>query len=161
MLCTVIPLISRSWCPIVSELFLGFSVSEPPQFHVHPISINLLRSGIIFLDVVYNAAISDSAADAITVLMICATVKTGPLSFGFGSFSKRSICAPAWLLAFDSLINPASACAANIISLFLKVYRHQSRLQHNPGAAQLHILFLLLLPLVGPLWRPRLIVVYC
>ena len=50
----------------------------------HLISINVLHNGIIFLDVMYNAAISDSAAYAITVLMICAIVKTGPLSFGFG-----------------------------------------------------------------------------
>ena len=63
----------------------------------------------------YNAAISASAADAITVLMICAIVKTGPLSFGFGSFSESNICAPARLLDFDSLRNPAYVCAANII----------------------------------------------
>ena len=49
----------------------------------HTISINVLRSGIIFLDVMYNAAILASAADAITVLMICAFFKTDPLSFGF------------------------------------------------------------------------------
>ena len=84
------------------------------------ISINVLPSGIIFLAVMYNADISASAADAITVLMICDSVKTGPLSFGFGSFSERNICAPARLLAFDSLRNPASACAANIISFFRK-----------------------------------------
>ena len=67
----------------------------------HPISINVLRSCI--LAVMYNAAISASAADAITVLMICDIVKTGPLSFGFGSFYERNICAPARLLDFDSL----------------------------------------------------------
>ena len=50
----------------------------------HPISINVLRNDIIFLAVMYNAAISASAADAIIFLMICAIVKTGPLSFGFG-----------------------------------------------------------------------------
>ena len=50
----------------------------------NPISIHLFCSVTIFLDVMYNAAISASAADAITVLMICAIVKTGPLSFGFG-----------------------------------------------------------------------------
>ena len=53
----------------------------------HPISINVLRSGIIFLAVMYNAAISASAADAMTVLMICAIVKTDPLRFGFCSAS--------------------------------------------------------------------------
>ena len=69
----------------------------------------------------YSAAISASAADAITVLMICAIVKTGPLSFGLGSFSERNICAPVLILALYSLIKPASACAANIISLFRKI----------------------------------------
>ena len=49
-----------------------------------PISMSVLRSGIIFLDVMYSAAISASAAEAITNLMICAIVNTGPLSFGFG-----------------------------------------------------------------------------
>ena len=55
----------------------------------------------------YNAAVSASAADAIAILMICEIVKTGPLSFDFGSFSERNICAPAQLRAFDSLLNPA------------------------------------------------------
>ena len=86
----------------------------------HPISINVLRNGIILLAMIYNAAISDSAAEAITVFMICDIVKTGPLSFGFGSFYERNICAPSRLLAFDLLRNPASTCAAKIISLFQK-----------------------------------------
>ena len=46
--------------------------------------MSVLRSGIIFLAVMYSDAISASAADAMTVLMICAIVKTGPLSFGLG-----------------------------------------------------------------------------
>ena len=66
-----------------------------------PISMSVLRSGIIFLDVMYSAAISASAADAITYLMIFAIVNTGPLSFGFGSFSERKIWAPALLRALD------------------------------------------------------------
>ena len=82
--------------------------------------MSVLRSGIIFLAVIYSAAISASAADSITFLMICAIVKTDPLSFGLGLFFERNIYAPARILAFDSLINPASACAANIISPFLK-----------------------------------------
>ena len=77
------------------------------------------RSGIIFFAVINSAAIYASAADATTVLIICAIVNIGPLSFGFGSFYERNICAPAMLLARDSFRNPASACAANIISLFL------------------------------------------
>ena len=74
----------------------------------HPISMSVLRT-----------VISASAADAITVFIIGAIVNIGPLSFGFGSFYERNMCAPALLLALDSFKNPASACAANIISLFL------------------------------------------
>ena len=70
--------------------------------------------------VVYSAAIFASAADAITVLIICEIVKTGPLSFGLGSFYDRNICAPALLPALHLLRKPASVCAANIISLFIK-----------------------------------------
>ena len=51
-----------------------------------PISMSVLRSGIIFLDVMYSAAVSASAVYAITVLMICAIVNTGTLRFGLGSF---------------------------------------------------------------------------
>ena len=83
--------------------------------------MSALRSGIIFLAVMYSAAISASAHYAITVFMICAIVKTGPLSFGLGSFSERNICAPDQLLSFDYLIKPASTCAANIISPFRKM----------------------------------------
>ena len=83
-----------------------------------PISMSVLCSGIIFLAVMYSAAVSASAAEYITALMIFTIVNTGPLSFGFGSFSERKIWAPALLRAFVSLRNTASACAANIISLF-------------------------------------------
>ena len=86
----------------------------------HPISMSVWRSAIIFLAVINSAAISASAADATTFLIIFAIFNTGPLSLGPGSFSESNICQPALLLAFDLLINPASACAANIISLFLK-----------------------------------------
>ena len=82
--------------------------------------MNVLRSGIILLAVMYSAAISSSASDAITVLMIYASVKTGPLGFDLRYFSERNICAPARLISFDSLRNLVSACAANIISHFLK-----------------------------------------
>ena len=64
--------------------------------------MSVLRSGTIFLAVMYSDAISASAADAITFLMIYAIVKTVQLSFGFGSFSDRNICAPAWLPFFKT-----------------------------------------------------------
>ena len=50
--------------------------------------MSVLRSGIIFLAVMYSAAISDSAEDVIIVLMICEIVRTGPLSFGLGSLLR-------------------------------------------------------------------------
>ena len=81
--------------------------------------MSVWRSGFIFFFVIKSAAISDSTADAITVLIICAIVNTGRLSFGLGSFSERNICVPALIIVHDSFINPAYACAANIISLFL------------------------------------------
>ena len=81
--------------------------------------MSVWRSGIIFFAVINNAASYASAADAITVLIICVIIKIGPLIFGLGSFSERNICAPALLLDRDLLRNIASACAANIISLFL------------------------------------------
>ena len=56
--------------------------------------MSVLRSGIIFFDVTYSAAISTSAADAITFLMVSAIVNTRPLRFGLGSFSERKICVP-------------------------------------------------------------------
>ena len=68
--------------------------------------MSVLRNAIIFFDVIKSAAISASAADAITVFIICAIVNTGPLSFGFGLFSDRNMCAPALLLALDSFKNP-------------------------------------------------------
>ena len=82
--------------------------------------MSVWRSGIIFFALMDSAAISASAADAIDILIICSIVKTGPLSFVLGSFSERNICAPALLLALDSLRNTVSEQAANIISIFLK-----------------------------------------
>ena len=81
--------------------------------------MGLLCRGIIFLAVIYSTAISDSATDAIIYFMIYAIVNTGPLSFVFGSFYERNIWAPDLLRALDSLRNPASACADNIMSIFL------------------------------------------
>ena len=147
MLFAVIYFILRARCPIVSEQILLFtdlihhnlisadlialltmvllvnkiaielSVWIGKLGFSQPISMRVLRSGIIFLDVMYTAAISDSAYDAMKDLMICSIVNTRPLIFGFGSFSKRNIWPPTLLQALDSLRNPASACAANIILL--------------------------------------------
>ena len=119
--------------------------------------MSVLCSGIIFLSVMYSAAISSSASDAITVLMIYASVKTGPLGFDLRYFSDRNICAPARLLDFDWLRKPESACAANIISLFEKGYHHRGRWPHNPGVVQLRLQFPRLLLLVGHQWHSRIL----
>ena len=42
-----------------------------------------------------RAASSDSEAEAITNLMICAMESTALLNHGNGSFSERNMCAPA------------------------------------------------------------------
>ena len=63
--------------------------------------MSVWRIGIIFFAVINSAAISASAADAMTVLIISAIVNTGPLSFGLGSFYERNTCAPALLPALD------------------------------------------------------------
>ena len=140
----------KPWRPIVPELFLWFPVSEPPQFCIRWFGgfvgnffvSESCHCWVVCLDwrlrlrpthfneciaqwynrfyEIYSADISDSASDAITVLMIFAIFNTDPLSFDLGSFSERNICAPDLLLVLDSLRKPASVCAANIISLFLK-----------------------------------------
>ena len=53
-----------------------------------PISMSVLRSGIIFLAVIYSAHILASAAEDITDTMICAIVNTGALSLALGSFMR-------------------------------------------------------------------------
>ena len=50
----------------------------------HPISMSVRHNGIIFFAMINSAAISASAADAITVFIICAIVNIGPLSFSLG-----------------------------------------------------------------------------
>ncbi len=63
----------------------------------HPISSSALRRGIISLVVLYSAASLASAADAMTNLMICDMVRTGPFCRGMGSSLERKMCAPAQL----------------------------------------------------------------
>ena len=55
------------------------------------ISMSIWRRGTISLAVMKRAASSDSAADDVTNLIICAIVRTGPLNFGKGSFSDRKM----------------------------------------------------------------------
>ena len=52
-----------------------------------PISVRDWRSGTIALAKMKRPASSASAAEDMTFLMICATVRTGPLYVGAGTFS--------------------------------------------------------------------------
>ena len=82
-----------------------------------PISVSAFRSGIISCAVRYSAASSDSAADAMTNLMIVAHVRMGPLKRGIGSSLERKMYAPARLREPGSVRKLASECAASIIAL--------------------------------------------
>ncbi len=77
--------------------------------------------GIISLAVTKRAASSDSAADAITNLMIWAMERTAPLNRGNGLFCERKMCALAQLQELVSLRNPASEWAHRIMSLDQKM----------------------------------------
>ncbi len=72
-------------------------------------SMRVWGCGIISRAGMNRAASSDSAAEAMTNLMIWAIERTAPLNRGKGSFSERKICAPALLRALVSLRKPASA----------------------------------------------------
>ena len=53
----------------------------------HPISVRDWRSGTMALAQMKRPASSASAAEDMPFLMICATVRTGPLYVGAGTFS--------------------------------------------------------------------------
>ena len=75
------------------------------------------RCGIASCELMNRAPNLASAADDITVLIICEVVCTAPLLDKNSSFSDKKICPPAWLCAFDSERYDASLCAANIMPL--------------------------------------------
>ena len=81
------------------------------------ISMNVWRMGTISLAVMYIAPSSASAAEDMTNLIFMGNYEYRPFHSGVGSFSDKNICAPAWLRALDSLLNPASEWAAMIMSL--------------------------------------------
>ena len=57
----------------------------------HPISVRDWRSGTIALAQMKRPASSDSAAEDMTFLIICAMVRTGPFYDGAGTFSDSII----------------------------------------------------------------------
>ncbi len=59
----------------------------------HPMLMRVCRRGIISRAVMKRAASSDSAAEAITNLMIWAIERTAPLNLGKGTFSERGATA--------------------------------------------------------------------
>ncbi len=73
--------------------------------------------GIISLVITERAASSDSAANAITNLMIWAIERAAPLNHKNGSFLERKMCAPAQLWELVLLRHPASKWAQRIMSL--------------------------------------------
>ena len=85
----------------------------------HPISVRDWHSGTISLAQMKRPASSASAAEDMMFLMICATVRTGPLYVGAGTFSESIMCAPARLRALVTLRYAASECAARTTPLAL------------------------------------------
>ena len=63
----------------------------------HPIFVIAWSSGTISLEMVKRPASSDSEADNMTFLVICAIVSTGPLWRGIGDSSESIMWAPAQL----------------------------------------------------------------
>jgi hypothetical protein len=143
----VVSPVFRARAPVVTELVLGSTATEPPkrisiilalrgtivllvtpaavELSVwiglfgwgHPIKMRVCLWGIISLAITKRAASSDLAADAITNLMIWAIERTAPLKCGTGSFSERKMYAPAQLQELVSLRNPASEWAHRTMSL--------------------------------------------
>ena len=66
-------------------------------------------------------AISASAADDMTALMICETARTPPLFGGLAELLKRKKWSPARLRAPNSERYDASECTARIMSLTWKM----------------------------------------
>jgi hypothetical protein len=113
--CVVVRPALGSCIPVVLKLVLRCPATEPPEAHIHhlapavflttpaavelsvwigllgwghPMSMRVWRWGIILRAVINSAASLDSAADAITNLMIWAMESTAPLKCGYESFSK-------------------------------------------------------------------------
>ena len=82
-----------------------------------PISINVWRMGTIILAVMYSANSYASEAEDTTNLLIWEIVRIAPFHLGVGSFSDKTMWAPARLRALGSLLNPSSEWAARIMSL--------------------------------------------
>ena len=85
----------------------------------HPISVRDWRSGTMTWEQMKRPASSASTSEVMTFLMICATVRTGPLYVGAGTFSDSIIRAPARLRDLVTLRYAASECAERTMPLDL------------------------------------------
>ena len=68
-----------------------------------PVVSNAWRAGIASLQFIKIDPNSASAAEYMTVFMICKMVRTDPLFVGSAESSDMKKCPPALLLAFDSV----------------------------------------------------------
>ena len=84
-----------------------------------PISASICHKYAAYFAFKYRAPSYASAADDITVLIIIATVRIGPLLEGHSSLLDRKNCPLAQLRSFFLLQYPASLCTARIILLAL------------------------------------------
>ena len=85
----------------------------------HFIYFSVCRIRNIALTVMKSPSNSASEAEDMTMLIIWARERTGPLSQEIGSLSKQEICDPARLRARVSLRYAASECAAKTMLLAL------------------------------------------
>jgi hypothetical protein len=69
----------------------------------HPMSIRVCWWGTISRLAIKSAASSASAAEAMINMIMVPIVRTAPLKHGYGSSSKRKMCAPA-LLQYQVLL---------------------------------------------------------
>ena len=69
----------------------------------HPILMRACRSGNIYLAMVKKPDSSASEANEMTLLMICAMVRTGPLWRGIGTSSESTMWAPERMRALLTL----------------------------------------------------------
>ena len=82
-----------------------------------PISMNVWRTGTIYLAVMYSAPSSSSGADDIKNLMIWEIVRIAPFHLGIGLFSDKNVWASARLRALEKLLNPVYGWASRTMPL--------------------------------------------
>jgi hypothetical protein len=145
--CVVVRPVLESCVPVVSKLVLRYPTTEPPEVHIHHLAPardnsivkNPASCGVVCLDRAFglwpshvneglvvgnHLACSDKESCKLGFSSRCHNKvddlgkgEYSPIECGYGSFSERKICAPAWLQDWESLRKPASTCAHRIMSL--------------------------------------------